>query len=179
MPGENNNPPVLSDAQIHQFIHDGFVRIDDAFPQEFADAARAILWRDLGLDPDDAATWTRPAIRLGMYTDPPFVQAANTAKLRGAFDQLIGVDRWKPCMSMCTFRCAFPSAEDPGDLGWHVDASFGYDDPDFLSWRVNIESKGRALLMLFLFSDVGEDDAPTRLRKGSHLQIARQLAPAG
>jgi hypothetical protein len=35
------------------------------------------------------------------------------------------------------------------------------------------------LLMLFLFSDVGEHDAPTRIRIGSHADIARQLAPAG
>jgi hypothetical protein len=33
--------------------------------------------------------------------------------------------------------------------------------------------------MLFLFSDVGEKDAPTRIRVGSHRDIARQLAPAG
>jgi hypothetical protein len=33
--------------------------------------------------------------------------------------------------------------------------------------------------MLFLFSDVGEDDAPTRIRAGSHADIARVLAPAG
>ena len=33
--------------------------------------------------------------------------------------------------------------------------------------------------MLLLYSDVGEDDAPTRIRVGSHLQIARKLAPAG
>jgi hypothetical protein len=33
--------------------------------------------------------------------------------------------------------------------------------------------------MLFLFSDVGRDDAPTRIRAGSHLDIARMLAPAG
>jgi len=32
---------------------------------------------------------------------------------------------------------------------------------------------------LFLFSDVGEEDAPTRIRAGSHLDIARMLAPAG
>ena len=48
-----------------------------------------------------------------------------------------------------------------------------------MSWRANIRSKGRALLMLFLFSDVGDDDAPTRIRCGSHLDIARRLAPAG
>lgn len=35
------------------------------------------------------------------------------------------------------------------------------------------------MLMLFLFSDVGEHDAPTRIRVGSHADIARQLAPAG
>jgi len=33
--------------------------------------------------------------------------------------------------------------------------------------------------MLFLFSDVGENDAPTRIRVGSHIIVARVLAPAG
>jgi hypothetical protein len=33
--------------------------------------------------------------------------------------------------------------------------------------------------MLFLFSDVGESDAPTRIKVGSHRDIARLLAPAG
>jgi hypothetical protein len=33
--------------------------------------------------------------------------------------------------------------------------------------------------MLFLFSDVGPHDAPTRLRIGSHLPMARLLASAG
>ncbi|CAN1723593.1 protein of unknown function [Hyphomicrobium sp. 1Nfss2.1] len=48
-----------------------------------------------------------------------------------------------------------------------------------MDWRVNVVSKGRALLMLFLFSNVGERDAPTRIRVGSHADIARALAPAG
>jgi hypothetical protein len=42
-----------------------------------------------------------------------------------------------------------------------------------------VRTKGRALLMLFLFSDVAENDAATRIRAGSHLDIARILAPAG
>lgn len=33
--------------------------------------------------------------------------------------------------------------------------------------------------MLFLFSDVGSDDAPTKIRKGSHATIARELLPYG
>ncbi len=84
-------------------------------------------------------------------------------------------------MTLGTFPVRFPSPDDPGDAGWHVDASFGWQEnpADFMEWRVNIVSRGRALLMLFLFSDVGERDAPTRIRVGSHRDIARQLAPAG
>jgi phytanoyl-CoA dioxygenase PhyH len=35
------------------------------------------------------------------------------------------------------------------------------------------------LLMLFLYSDIGEKDAPTRIKVGSHLDIARLLTPQG
>jgi hypothetical protein len=169
----------LSQTQIEQFLRDGFVKIEHAFPKELADEARAILWRDTGCDPNDASTWTQPVIRLGMYPQEPFVRAANTPLLHRAFDQLVGEGRWIPCRSMGTFPVRFPSTKDPGDAGWHIDVSFGYEDPDFFSWRANIRSKGRALLMLFLFSDVGEDDAPTRIRMGSHRDMARRLAPAG
>ena len=82
-------------------------------------------------------------------------------------------------MNLGTFPVRFPSPDDPGDAGWHIDVSFGTENPDFLSWRANITSKARALLMLFLFSDVGDADAPTRIRAGSHLDIARMLAPSG
>lgn len=169
----------LTPAQIDQFISDGYVRIDEAFPRAVADAARAILWPATGCRSDAPETWTRPVVRLGMFTQPPFVEAANTPRLHAAFDQLVGVDRWRPCRAMGTFPVRFPSTDDPGDAGWHIDVSFGTDASDFFEWRANVHSKGRALLMLFLFSDVSERDAPTRIRVGSHLDIARQLAPAG
>jgi hypothetical protein len=159
--------------QIEEFIENGFVKIDQAFPREWAAECRSILWKDL------PATSNEPVIRLGMYAQEPFVSAANTPVLHAAFDQLAGAGRWLPLRSMGTFPVRFPSSKDPVDVGWHVDASFGSDDPDFLSWRVNIHSKGRWLLMLFLFSDVGENDAPTRIRVGSHADIARVLAPVG
>ena len=179
MPTNGDTAPALSGAQLVQFIHDGFVRIDDAFPRHLAEEARAILWRDTGCDPDDASTWNRPVIRLGMYHQKPFVEAANTPVLHSAFDALVGPSRWLACGSMGTFPVRFPSPQDPGDAGWHIDVSFGFDEPDFMSWRVNVSSKGRALLMLFLFSDVGADDAPTRIRVGSHIEMARRLEPAG
>ena len=75
----------------------------------------------------------------------------------------------------------FPHPDYPGDVGWHIDASFPPPErPDsYFDWRVNVRSDGRALLMLFLFSDVSEQDAPTRIRLGSHLKVASLLAPAG
>ena len=169
----------LDPAEIERFINDGFVRIDGAFPRALADEARAILWQATGCDPNDPATWTRPVIRLASFSQAPFVEAANTTRLHAAFDQLVGPGRWHRPAAMGTFPVRFPSPDDPGDAGWHIDTSFGIDATDFMSWRANIHSKGRALLMLFLFSDVGERDAPTRIRVGSHLDIARQLAPAG
>jgi len=186
MPAKEQRPlRALSDAQIRQFIHDGFVRIDRAFPRELADEGRAILWRDTGCDPDDRATWSRPVVRLGYYGQEPFRKAANTRLLHAAFDRLVGKGRWRPRPNLGSFPVRFPSPEDPGDAGWHVDVSFPGEDGDpneqhdFSAWRANVTSRGRALLMLFLFSDVGELDAPTRIRVGSHLDMARFLEPAG
>ena len=39
--------------------------------------------------------------------------------------------------------------------------------------------RARGLLALFLFSDVGPDDALTRLMRGSHLAVPEFLAPNG
>ena len=129
-----------------------------------------------GCDRDDPATWTHPVIRLGDYAQEPFRLAVNTPRLLGAFDDLVGAGRWLPRGSLGTFPIRFPSSADPGDAGWHVDASFEGADGE---WRINVTSRGRALLMLFLFSDVGEADAPTRIRVGSHRDVAKLLAPAG
>lgn len=176
---------MLSPAQVQRFIEQGFIRIDNAFPRELADEGRAIMWRDLPFDPIDKATWTRPIVRLPGYAGPPFEEAANTRTLHDAFDALVGRGRWLPRDGLGSFPVRFPHPDDAGDTGWHVDLSFPGDDcdpderNDFSNWRVNVTSRDRALLMLFLFSDVGEADAPTRIRVGSHQDMARFLEPAG
>jgi hypothetical protein len=175
---------VLSDAQREQFLRQGFVKIENAFPSETAAEARAILWNATGCDPSDKTTWTRAVIRLGDFAQEPFRQAVNTPVLHSAFDELVGAGRWVPRQSLGGFPVRFPHPDDPGDTGWHVDASFPSDQPGdsnagYLDWRINIYSRGRALLMLFLFSGIAEDDAPTRIRLGSHRRVAQLLAPAG
>jgi hypothetical protein len=167
----------LSKKEIEQFILSGFVRIDNAFSQEIADAALDILWNDLPCDRSNPSTWTEPVIRLGMYSQQPFIASLNTQKLNLAFNQLIGEGKWIPCQSVGTFPVRFPSGQQPNDTGKHVDASFPGNDPgNYFEWRVNVKSKGRALLMLILYSDVSENDAPTIIYEGSHIDVARLLS---
>ncbi len=171
---------TLTQHQIDQFIDNGYVRVSDAFPSSLAARCREILWRDTGCDPSDRSTWTKPVIRLNSYNQTPFIEAANTSRLHKAFDQLVGKGNWFPRTSLGTFPIRFPSGADPGDTGWHVDSGFAGPDPaDFSTWRSNIYSKGRSLLMLFLFSDVGDDDAPTVIEEGSHFKVARVLEHFG
>ena len=113
---------MLSKKEIDQFILKGFVRIDHAFSHETAEAARDILWEDLTCDRADPSTWTEPVIRLGMYSQGPFIESLNTPALKEAFDQLVGEGRWLPCQSVGTFPVRFPSAQPPQDTGKHVDA---------------------------------------------------------
>ncbi|MFD2163029.1 hypothetical protein ACFSJU_11550 [Paradesertivirga mongoliensis] len=44
---------ILNSQQIHSFITDGFVRIDNAFSSDIAAEARSILWKDIPANPND------------------------------------------------------------------------------------------------------------------------------
>lgn len=176
----------LTQAQIRAFVAQGFVRVDDAFSKDIADRARRRLWRDLPGDGRKPATWTQPVERLLTYNQKPFREAMAAPRLTRAVDQLVGIKRWHPPEALGPFVVRFPGTRRARDTGWHIDPAFPAPDstdaaagPDPMSWRVNIHSQGRGLLMLFLFSDVGPHDGPTRLRAGSHLDIAPLLEPAG
>ena len=165
----------LTDGDVERFVRDGAVRLDGAFPRELADECRRLLWAATGCDEDDPTTWTQPVIRIDGRGDQPFRAAANTPRLHAAFDRLAGTGRWVPRMGLGTFPIRFPSAAAPGDDGWHIEAT-GVNESGALV--VDPASRERVLLLLFLFSDVGPDDAPTRIRLGSHLDAARVLASA-
>ena len=127
-----------------------------------------------GIHEDDPATWP-PIVQLDSLAGGPFTGAGSSPALAGACDQLIGPGRWTTpvwCGGAVVVR--FPS-EDRANAGYHIEGS--YDGPG--GYWVNIRSKVRGLLALFLFTDVGPDDAPTRLMVGSHLVVPQFLAPYG
>jgi len=171
---------MLTSTQIEEFIHTGYTCLEHAFPSAIARQCRDLLWKASGCNPNNPATWTSPVVRIGELTKEPFRDAANTQVLHEAFDQLVGPGNWLPRQSMGTFPIRFPSSTPANDTGWHVDASFpGANSMAFMDWRINVFSRGRGLLMLFLFSDVGDNDAPTRIRAGSHADVSRLLSPHG
>lgn len=165
---------VLSDDDLERFVADGFVHLDGAFGADLADRCVDTLWSMLDVDREDPSGWTEPVIRIPGSGGPDLVAAINTPRLVGAINDLLGgADAWQPrSRGYGTFAVRFPSDVDPGDAGWHIDGSFG--EPPW--YRVNFESRGRALLLLMLFSDVTELDAPTRIKIGSHRDVARALS---
>jgi hypothetical protein len=129
----------------------------------------------LNIDLSDSTTWREPVVR-GLVEGEPLREAANAPLLLDAMHQLLDPDDWRPRPNLGLFVVRFPSDDDPGDAGWHIDSSF---DNGRGEWFVNYRSRERGLLLLGLLSDVGIDDAPTRILCGSHLRMPALLRPFG
>jgi hypothetical protein len=161
------------------FMRDGYVVVRGAFGEGTARACREMIWDVLagrGIDPDDRATWAPPLIRIDCPDGEPFAAAGTSPRLHAAYDELIGAGRWVPRAGVGgTVPVRFPSEDYPGEVGFHIEGSYWGGD----GWWANVRSRDRGLLALFLFSDVGPGDAPTRLIAGSHLFVPPVLAPAG
>jgi hypothetical protein len=170
---------MLSEAQIDSFVADGFVAVRGAVPADVLRACQEEIWSALaerGVRRDAPATWRDPVVRIPCPESEAFAAAGTQPSLWEAFDQLIGAGRWWRRQGVGgTIPVRFPSQADPGDAGWHIEASYDVTG----EWRVNHRSRARGLLALYLFSDVDADSAPTRVRPGSHRDTARALAPAG
>jgi hypothetical protein len=170
---------VLHPEELDSFVRDGFVRVDRAVPKAVvADCAATVMdvLQSQGLDGTDPSTWTQPVVRPACIASPAFAAAASQPILAEAYDQLIGAGTWTRHQSAGgSIVVRFPHPADPGDAGWHIDGSYEVGN----EYWVNVRSRDRGLLCLFLFSDVGPDDAPTELKVGSHLDVPPLLLPFG
>ena len=171
--------PVLTAEEISGFLADGFVAVRAAVPDAVLTECRDVIWSELeagGVLRDDPATWTVPIVRINCPEGGPFVAAGTAPRLWEAYDQLIGPGRWWQRQGVGgTIPVRFPSEADPGDAGWHIEGSYRGGE----QWWVNVGSRERGLLAIFLLTDVDAGSAPTRIRPGSHHDVPRLLAPAG
>jgi hypothetical protein len=170
---------VLAPDEIERFVTDGFVVVRGAVPRPTVEACWAELAADLrrqGVDSERRETWTSPVVRLTCPYTPAFAEAGTQPQLWEAYDQLLGAGTWRQHRGVGgTIPVRFPAEGDPGDAGWHVDGGFLIGSV----YGLNLQSRGRGLLCLFLFTDVGPDDAPTELKVGSHLDLPGVLEPFG
>ncbi|BBX18636.1 mitomycin antibiotics/polyketide fumonisin biosynthesis protein [Mycolicibacterium duvalii] len=156
---------------IDGFATDGFVKIDGAAPREVADAARTLLWEGLAAEPDDPSTWTQPVLWTADLTGAgPCGEIARSPRVAEVLDALCGPGGWLPRGSLGNIPVRFPVSPPADDRGWHIDLNTPLPDG---SWAVT--SRPYTLLILTLLSEVTIDDAPTRLRAGSHRDAAAVL----
>ncbi|MET7337136.1 phytanoyl-CoA dioxygenase family protein [Nonomuraea sp. NPDC005650] len=159
-------------VDVDRFVADGFVKLEAAAPREVGDAARALLWRQTGLSPQDPATWKEPVVWASDLTgEGPLGELIRSPRLAGALDELCGAGGWGPRGSLGMVPIRFPRLPPADDRGWHVDASIVQPDGGYLCG-----GHPQTLLLLVLLSEVGPDDAPTRIRVGSHRDAAAALA---
>jgi hypothetical protein len=178
---------VLSRRDIDAFAADGYLVLRGAVPARVIAACQQVIWSQLaaqGVLPDDPATWAAPVVRIDCPEGGPFAEAGTTPAVQEACDQLIGTGRWWRRDGIGgTIPVRFPSEADPGDAGWHIESSFeassGGSSGGAAQWRVNVASRARGLLALYLLTDVSQDSAPTLVRPGSHTDVPSLLAPYG
>ncbi len=156
---------------LDAFISDGYVKLEQAAPRSVADAARNMLWQQLGLSPDEPEGWSTPVRWAADLTGHgPFGELVRSTALAAALDQICGTGGWQPRGSLGNIPVRFPVSPPADDRGWHIDANTPQADG---SWVIT--GRPHTVLVLTLLSEVGANDAPTRIRAGSHRDVARVL----
>ncbi|WP_084962245.1 phytanoyl-CoA dioxygenase family protein [Thermoactinospora rubra] len=156
---------------LDRFVADGFAKVEAVVPRQVGDAARALLWKRIGLSPDDPSGWTQPVVWTADLTgEGPFGQIMASPRLHAALDAVAGPGGWVPRGSVGNIPVRFPRMAPADDRGWHIDLNTELPDG---TWGVS--GRPGTLLLLVLFSDVGPDDAPTRVRAGSQRDMAKVL----
>ncbi|OBF88164.1 mitomycin antibiotics/polyketide fumonisin biosynthesis protein [Mycobacterium sp. 852002-51152_SCH6134967] len=158
---------------LDAFCTDGYLKINGAAPRGVADAARTALWQQLGLSPDEPEKWLKPVYWASDMTGAgPFGELMRSPKLAAALDRICGPGGWSPRGALGNIPVRFPVSPADDDRGWHIDANTPQADGGWV-----VTGRPQTVLLLTVLSDVGPDDAPTRIRSGSHRDVAQVLGP--
>ena len=124
-------PSTLSASDLGRFQDDGFVVVRQAFAPADAEAMQAEWWAELaedhGVVRDDPATWRPIPGDLKRAKTSPLQGAIETARVRGAVDDLFGPGAWRAPRDWGRALVTFPQAgawDVPTGL-WHWDSEIG------------------------------------------------------
>jgi hypothetical protein len=170
--------PQDEHVDVAAFVRDGYLAVRGAVDTGTAAACQELTWAAMarrGIGRDNRASWPTLAEGFTGLAGEPFVAAYMAPALTAAYDELIGPGRWRRAVDIgSAVVVRFPDEHDRANAGYHIEGSYAGRDGQGM---VNIRSRARGLLALFLLTDVGPDDAPTRLMAGSHLYVPEFLAP--
>ncbi|WP_326643270.1 phytanoyl-CoA dioxygenase [Streptosporangium sp. NBC_01755] len=153
---------IFTEEQVESFVRDGFVKLTIG-SREQGEAAQALLWKQIGLSPNEPEGWREPVVWAADLTGQgPFGELVRSPALAAGLDAVCGKGGWQPRGAAGNIPIRFPRRPPANDRGWHLDANVPRPDG---SWGVTARS--HTFLVLMLFSEVGELDAPTRVRAGS------------
>jgi hypothetical protein len=164
-------PGVLAEAELEQFVADGYVVVRGAFPQSVVSPVLDWVWEKVGQDPDDPATWTEPVVHIREFLEGGPFAGVYTERLRGAIDDLLGGGRWQCPNRSGWWPVRFPgfaNGEPARPDGWHVDGMYHH----------TLTSPNQGLLGIMMFSEIVAHGAATAIMPGSHRDVARVLAEA-
>ena len=157
---------IFSNAEMEQFVAEGYVLLRGLFSGEVARKCRDFVWNQVPLW-EECTTNGQSMVHLRKgFNCAPFDEIKQD-RLAEGLDQLVGVNRWKAPRGYGWWPLLFPGFPGPG--GWHVDGGQ-------FSCTGNLTEHHHALVTLMLFSDVGPGDGGTPMIRGSHLSVARAVA---
>jgi hypothetical protein len=167
---------LLDSEQIDRFREEGCVVLHDCFGREDAQALVADAYRQLGYAPDDPATWEKElaflypsaSVAVPLREFAPKAWEAICTLIGGeerAANPNVGVGQWVINFSRGKDEPWEPPS--PRVKGWHIDGNF---------FRHFLDSPEQGLLVVPLFSDVGERGGGTVFAADSVPVVSRFLA---
>lgn len=119
-------PDVLDADALAHWEARGYVILRGAITPEEAEAAAALLWKTVGADPDDPATWYGPrnnGLMVQLFQHPALEAARRSARVHKAFAQLWGSSDLWPRIDRMSFNAPVHARQSFAAPRLHWDAS--------------------------------------------------------
>ena len=148
--------------------------VKNVFPYELAEKIILLIWEELGIDPNNPATWKQSYIILKKILHQCPIPQIFTQQYVEVVNKLCGLGRWESDNGVGYWFITFPGFHQslwcPSQNEWHLDGNTEYSI---------LKSSKLGLIAFHLFTNISPRGGGTVVRIGSHRYTARILGEAG